>query len=181
VGSNDNSIFFICGLHDCGERAVPLVYKTLAFALQLRNSAQNLNQVSQIVPDINLASIWPHYWRQPRLACWASVLPGRSRFLFSWSLGENQWEERYATGWADCIRALLGRLRSGHSVQSRTHKCSRLYFTAEVAQARLAMAKRSNVTTLNCSETNVSCHNQAATEGCPHPAVVVYPSEGQAS
>jgi hypothetical protein len=34
-------------------------------------------------------------------------------------------------GRADCVRALLGCFRSGHSAQSRTHERCQVYLTAE--------------------------------------------------
>jgi hypothetical protein len=42
------------GHHDCGRRAVPLLNYTLAFALQLRKSTENLSQGSRVVGDYSL-------------------------------------------------------------------------------------------------------------------------------
>jgi hypothetical protein len=39
------------GLYDWGKRAVPLFYYTLAFALQLRKSTENLSQGNRVVGD----------------------------------------------------------------------------------------------------------------------------------
>jgi hypothetical protein len=41
-------------LHDWGRRAVPLLNYTLAFALQLRKSTENLSQGSRVVGDYSL-------------------------------------------------------------------------------------------------------------------------------
>jgi hypothetical protein len=42
------------GLHDWRRRAVPLLNNTLAFALQLRKSTENLSQGSRVVGDCSL-------------------------------------------------------------------------------------------------------------------------------
>jgi hypothetical protein len=42
------------GLHDWGRRVVPLLNYTLAFALQLRESTENLCQCSRVVGDYSL-------------------------------------------------------------------------------------------------------------------------------
>jgi hypothetical protein len=46
------------GLHDWGMRVVPLFSYTLAFALQLRKSTENLNQGSRLVFRLVVASTW---------------------------------------------------------------------------------------------------------------------------
>jgi hypothetical protein len=92
-------------------------------------------------------------------------------FLFSWSLGKNQSEERYATGWGVwsglpvfvCFSADFGRI-TRYRVEL-TSVAKYILQPSEVAQARLAMAERWNVTTLNCSDTNISYRCQTATEG----------------
>jgi hypothetical protein len=45
------------GLHDFGRRAVPLLNYTLAFALQLRKSTENLSQSSRVVGTTRCADL----------------------------------------------------------------------------------------------------------------------------
>jgi hypothetical protein len=82
-------------------------------------------------------------------------------------------------GWADCIRVLLGRFQSGHAVQSRTHKCCRVYLTAEwggSGQSRNGQTvKRDNteLLTIQTSRTAAKLQLKAFGWRLPHPAIVI--------
>jgi hypothetical protein len=116
-------------------------------------------------------------------------------FLLSWSSRENQSEERYATGWGVwheptvfvCSSAAFG-LVTRYSPEL-TSVAKYILQPSEVVQARSAMIKLYNVTTLNCPDTTVSYRCQAANWRLRLKAVstpllwlaVVCPREGQAS
>jgi hypothetical protein len=56
-----------------GRRAVPLLNYTLAFALQLRKSTENLSRCSRLATGLLVAPTWLSFEGQPRLACCTSV------------------------------------------------------------------------------------------------------------
>jgi hypothetical protein len=50
-------------------RAIPLINYTLAFALQLKKSTENLRQGSRVATGLLVAPTWLSFQGQPRLAC----------------------------------------------------------------------------------------------------------------
>jgi hypothetical protein len=59
-----------------GKRAIPIFSYTLAFALELRKSTENLSQGSRAATGLLDAPTWPSFQGLPRLACWTSDHPG---------------------------------------------------------------------------------------------------------
>jgi hypothetical protein len=73
------------GLHGWGRRAVPFFNYTLAFALKLRETTENLSQGSRVIGDYLLRRLG---W-QPWLACWTSVHLG-----YPWVTSVSPWSPR---------------------------------------------------------------------------------------
>jgi hypothetical protein len=61
------------GLHDWWRQAMPLLNYTLAYALQLRKSTENLSQGSRAATGLLVALTWLSFEGRPRLVCCTSV------------------------------------------------------------------------------------------------------------
>jgi hypothetical protein len=91
-----------------------------------------------------------------------------SSFLFFWSLSVKESEERYATGWANCIRVMLDRFRSGHAVHSRIQELCQMCTAAEWwLSLRLQWVKGKT------PRTPAKLELKASAEGCPQSATVI--------
>jgi hypothetical protein len=84
-----------------------------------------------------------------------------------------------SVGYADCIPVLLGRFRSGHAVQSRTHKCCQVNLTEEwgasgqIHSGQTAKRDNTELLTIQTSRTAAKLQLKASVLGYPHLAIVI--------
>jgi hypothetical protein len=130
---------------------------------------------------------WSWWWKEGMLHMCLIFVRYCSRFLFLWSSGEYQSEERYAIGWGVWggptvfVCFLAGFCWVMQYRAELTNVAMYILQMCEVVQARLAVAKRWNVTALHStvllkiwtSHTAAKLQLKALAESCPHPATAI--------